>query len=73
MQRYKKDIFQTNNLPKNDKIQRNNSSKIDKIQGNNQFDLWPATDQMTSTEKGLTSTEVYLVEAVKKLRRFETP
>ena len=48
MQRYKKDIFQTNNLSKNDKIQRNNSSKIDKIQGNNQFDLWPATDQMTT-------------------------
>jgi hypothetical protein len=35
VQRYKKDIFQTNNLAKNDKIQRNNSSKVDKIQGNN--------------------------------------
>ena len=54
MQRYKKDIFQTNNLVKNDKIQRNNSSKIDKIQGNNQFDLWPATDQMTTIKKTLT-------------------
>jgi hypothetical protein len=35
VQRYKKDIFQTNNLAKNDKIQRNNSSKGDKIQRNN--------------------------------------
>jgi hypothetical protein len=35
MQRYKKDIIQTNNLAKIDKIQRNNSLKVDKIQGNN--------------------------------------
>jgi hypothetical protein len=35
MQRYKKDIIQTNNLSKNDKIQGKKSSKVDKIQRNN--------------------------------------
>ena len=30
----KKEIIQTNNLPKNKKIQRNNSAKIEKIQRN---------------------------------------
>ena len=30
----KKEIIQTNNLPKNEKIQRNNSAKIEKIQRN---------------------------------------
>ena len=34
LQRYKKEIIQTNNLPKNEKIQRNNSAIIKKIQGN---------------------------------------
>ena len=34
MQIYKKEIIQTNNLPKNEKIQRNNSAKIEKIQRN---------------------------------------
>ena len=33
--RRKKEIIQTNNLPKNEKIQRNNSAKFEKIQRNN--------------------------------------
>jgi hypothetical protein len=34
VQKYKKDIIQTNNLVKNDKIQGNNSTEFDKIQRN---------------------------------------
>ncbi len=41
MQRYEKDIIQTNNLEKNDIIQRNNSSKGDKIQRNNHIISFP--------------------------------
>jgi hypothetical protein len=37
VQRYEKDIIQTNNLANKDKIQGNNSSEVDKIQGNNQL------------------------------------
>ena len=35
LQRYEKEIIQTNNLPKIEKIQGNNLLKIEKIQGNN--------------------------------------
>ncbi len=33
LQRYEKEIIQTNNLPENEKIQGNNSVKTEKIQG----------------------------------------
>ena len=40
LQRYEKEIIQTNNLPKNKKIQGNNSVRIEKIQRKKARAFW---------------------------------